>query len=109
MPCGGSVRQGEYGVRLVEGRLIAVADLEAFLIPVYELELFLQSFHIAIDVTDLQAWTSDDQPSREVQWRLLGLLDELVGRIERIGKRLIDVSWEKLWVNEAVQRRQAAH
>lgn len=67
-------------------------DFEAFLVPVYHLELLRQALYVSVDVGDLNLGAPHDKAARQVQRWLVALLDELKVPIEGIRETLIYVT-----------------
>ena len=72
------IRQRQHAVIHIQWSLVAVADFEAFLVPVYHAELLGQSFHISVDVRNFDMSSSYNEATRQVKGRLVTLLDQLI-------------------------------
>ena len=55
------VAKGKQTIGLVEGRLVAVPDLEALLVPAHHSEALLKLLHIPSDIRNFNLRTTDNQ------------------------------------------------
>lgn len=63
----GGVAQSKYVVWLVQWRLGAVADFEAFLVPVHHGQLLCELLNIAVDIRYLDAWATDNDACGQIE------------------------------------------
>ena len=80
-----------------------MAHFEAFLVPIYHVKFPCETLHVAINVRYLNILTPNNQTASQVQWRLISLLNKLVITIKRVGKTLIDIPRQELWIDQVVQ------
>jgi len=110
VPGARAVGEGEHAVGLVERRLVAVADLEALLVPVGHVQLFGEPLDVSVDVgyLDVAAPHYEACGHAHLVVALRRLLDQLVRTIEDIGEGLVDVAGLQLGAENGVDGGEAA-